>query len=269
MPCYVDEMPINSPNNCNLYWNTYKNNYPEKAADILALGVIMESLSDEDTEEKIKAIEHGAQKFKCSIYDLKNKYQLLVHYSNNKLSSLTLFNQGIYKEAEELQIKTTNTLYSLFFKWVLNEIQIEETQNKYKALSDKSPKELAMMFSLESDDDLLMLQKLHVYHKGYPRESIHYIFIWDIEKRLDKAIKAGLKPFLESEGIRNDKDSFNLALEMHLSLIKDSLENTNNLESLIKDCNKHMVSFYVELDLALNRARKNYKLKYIQYHFVQ
>lgn len=244
----------------NNYWETYKKEHPLKAEEITALGIDLCSFSSEDSKEIIKAIECEAQRLQCSIREIRPRFKTLMSIAmDGKLGLLGFYNKKILKEAEELQIDKNNTINSLYFKWIVEAIEEEESESERQPLSDKSPEELLMMFALEGEDEVLMLQKLHIYHKGYPRSAPKYFLIRDIEKKFDSIIDQSLKPLLENEEIKNDKNIFNLSLETHLSLIEDTFKTIDNLESVINEYNTNMVSFYVELDLAINRARTKYK----------
>lgn len=243
------------------FWETYKEDYPTKAEEIRALGIDMESLSSEDSKELIKAIECEIQRQNCSIHEIKTRINTLLSFTpGDKLTLLATYNERSLKESEDLQISRNNTINSLYFRWILEAIEEEENQKKNPPISDKSPEELLMIFALESDDDVLMLQKLHIYHKGYSRGVMNYLFIKDMEKKFDKVIAQGLTPFLNNGEIKNDKNIFNISLNTHLALIEDSIKKMDNLEIVIAEYNKRMISFYVELDLAINRARTKYRI---------
>jgi hypothetical protein len=65
---------------------------------------------------------------------------------------------------------------------------------------------------------------------------------------------------MANPSLKNDKVKFNLAIDMQLDLIADSIKNMENLNNVIETYNKQYISFYVELDLALKRAREKNKL---------
>lgn len=246
-------------NENNLFWKNYKEQYPLKAEEITALGINMSSLSDEDSREIIKALEFEAERLGCSIREIRTFFNRILSLGD-KLALLSVYNKKILKESEELHIAKNNTINSLYFKWILEAINEEEYDENCQPLSDKSPEELLMLFTLESDDEVLTLQKLHIYHKGYHRSVNEYFFIRNMEEKFNKVIDQSLKPLLNNEEIKSDKNVFNLSLEMNLTMIEESIKNIDNLESLITECNKHMISFYVELDMAIKRAIIKYKM---------
>lgn len=248
-------------NEINNYWETYKEEQPIKAEELTSLGIDMGSLSSDDSKEKIKAIECETQKLSCSIREIRSRFNRVLSFTiGDRLGLLDIYNKKILKESEELKIAKTNTVNSLYFKWILEAIEEEESEKNNQPLSDKSPEELLMMFALESEDEILMLQKLHIYHKGYSRGAMNFLFIRDMEEKFDKVIDQSLKPFLDNVEIKNDKNIFNLSLETNLSLIEDSIKGMDNLGSVIAEYNKRMISFYVELDMAINRARTKYRI---------
>lgn len=245
----------------NNFWETYKEENPIKAEEITALGIDIGSYSSDDSKEIIKAIECEAQKLSCSIRDIRSRFNRLLSFAiGGKLDLLNSYNNRMLKESEELQIEKNNTINSLYFKWVLEAIEEEESKNNIQPLSDKSPEELLMMFALESEDEILMLQKLHIYHKGYSRGVMNNFYIRDMEEKFDNVIAQSLKPFLNNAEIKSDKNIFNLSLEKNLSLIEDSIKEMDNLGSVIAEYNKRMISFYVELDMAIKRARTKYRI---------
>jgi len=248
-------------NENNLFWKNYKEQYPLKAEEITALGINMSSLSDEDSREIIKALEFEAERLGRSIREVRTFFNRILSFTpGDKLTLLSVYNKKILKESEELHIAKNNTINSLYFKWILEAIKKEENDENCQPLSDKSPEELLMLFTLESDDEVLTLQKLHIYHKGYHRGVNEFFFIRNMEEKFNNVIDQSLKPLLNNEEIKSDKKVFNLSLENNLTMIEESIKNIDNLEDLIAEYNKHMISFYVELDMAIKRARIKYKM---------
>ena len=260
---HMEEVNCNDNWRNSSYWEEFQVNNPEKATEVIALGIDPDTLSDKDVKEVIFAIEIEAEKLNCSISDLKKRFLKMANFPGvYKLSLLSTYTKRSDSESAEYNIQKENTINSLYTKWLLELITQEEKERQAwdKPITQENPTTLLMKFALEGEDEILHLQKLHIYHNCYPRDPFSTTFLWNVEKNFDTIIEKGLQPIMANPSLKNDKVKFNLAIDMQLDLIADSIKNMENLNNVIETYNKQYISFYVELDLALKRAREKNKL---------
>ena len=245
------------------FWEDFKVNNPEKASEINMLGIHPEKFSDEDLKELLFAIETESKKLNCSASDLKTRLLKMANFPGvYKLALLSTYIKKSESESAEYNIHKENAINSLYAKWLLELIDEEEKERQAwdKPITQDSPTVLLMKFELEGEDEILHLQKLHIYHNCYPRDPFSTTFLWNVQKNFDTVIDKGLQPILVDTSLRIDKVKYNMAIDMQLGMIAESIKNMDN-HDVIESYNKQYISFYVELDLALKRAEEKYKLK--------
>ena len=201
----------------------------------------------------------------CSITELKKRHLTIAKLSNmhgGLLDFLSVYKKRSVSDSEKYNIEKTNSINALYFKWQLELIEEEEKLHaEDEPITDESPSTLLMKFSLESDDEVLILQKFHLYHKKYPWNGVSlFLYRRNVENDLDKIVENGLKPIIENQDLKKDTSKYNLAIDLHLTLIEDAVKEMDGLTKYIEECNKQYISFYVELDLAIKRAKQKYKL---------
>ena len=245
------------------YWCMYKQENPGEATELELFDIYFNSLSDNDVKEKILSIKTMAHNKNCSLSELKELMISVIKISelHGLLGQLSYYDKKSDLEAKELGISKENTFHSLYIPMILEAMKrIEDSRTWDEPLTDEAPDSLLLKFTLESEDEFLILEKLHIYHKKFPRPAIYSTFLWDIEKKLDQVISNGIKPIIENSELKKNPIEYNLAIDTCLTAIEDRIKSIKNLPEAIESCNKYYISFYVELDLAIKRAAKRFRI---------
>lgn len=157
-------------------WHEYNQKHPFRANEIISLGINLETKSDTDASEWIYSIESLAHDSNCKISELKRKYYEFFE-SRNVLDSewiniIPFYADQSKKEAEKGNIKIGNTIYDVMLSFLFDKIkEIELKYTNSPILTKADPLTLQMRFLLESNDDVLLLQKLHIYLRKYPMDE--------------------------------------------------------------------------------------------------
>ena len=244
------------------YWDIYKKENPTKASEIESLGLDFSNLPDKEVKEKVFALETTAHDTECSISELKRivfeQWEGKVE-EGHYLYLMEYYDKKTFSEAKQYNIERTNTIWMIVEGWMLEKAQ--EIERKYSHIpprSKKDPMTLLMQFSLEDENEFSILRKTHIYLKNYPMITENKEYVKLIEEIFDKYINAHLQPLA-----RNEKDNVNVGLynaAIGVQAFMAGEEIKKEYKSLIGECNGHDVSFYAELDLAIERAKTKYSI---------
>lgn len=254
--CIIDEVERYAS------WREYKQKHPLRAQEINSLGINLESKTDEDASEWIFAIETTAHDSNCKISDLKQKYFESVEKICKSDAEWILLLDNIVefskRESEKYNLKIGNTAGDMILLFVLDKIKEVETKNFSQVpLAESDPKALSMMFMLESNDDVLMLQKMHIYLHGYPmteqnrlyRENWHTQMMSIIEKRIS-----------QYDNIKTIPSIYNMAITTEIYKITHNEISEEMQQGLVDEFNDHLLSFHEEMEIISVRALKLYQI---------
>lgn len=241
------------------YWEQYKASNPNNANEIQSLGVLIANLSDEDAKERIFSLETTARDSCCKIGELKQKtFEHIKSYCTEEYYLLLIesYGKSAITEAKKYNIKLDNTFPVITVEWILE--KIKEIENRYSHLSPRTTKnkhELLMTFLLESEDENLLFRKLHIYTSNFPMTEPNLEFLKMIEELFDTHLSIAIQPIYNS--LKNNNSQLNqVAINSKIFMIQKEME--KEYESYIEACNNHDISFYVELELAAERAKRKY-----------
>lgn len=254
--CIIDEVERYAS------WREYKQKHPLRAQEINSLGINLESKTDEDASEWIFAIETTAHDSNCKISDLKHKYFESAEKICKSDAEWILLLDNIVefskRESEKYNLKIGNTAGDMILLFILDKIKEVETKNFSQVpLAESDPKTLSMMFMLESNDDVLMLQKMHIYLHGYPmteqnrlyRENWHTHMMSIIEKRIS-----------QYDNIKNNPPIYNITITTEIYKITHDEIPDEMHQGLIDEFNDHLLSFHEEMEIISAHALKLYQI---------
>lgn len=242
------------------YWEQYKISKPNNATEIISLEVCLANLSDEDAKERIFSLETTARDNGCKIGELKQK--VFEHIKSNCTEEYYLlliesYGKSAINEAKKYNIKLENTIHIIITEWILG--KIEEIENMYSHLPPRSTKnrqELIMTFLLESGDENLLFRKLHIYTSKFPMTEPNLKFLKMLEELFDTHFAIAIQPIYKS--LNNNNSQLNqFAINSKIFMIQKEME--QEYETYIGLCNDHDISFYVELELAAERAKRKFR----------
>ena len=244
------------------YWDNYKYKNPTKAAEIEFLGLDFSNLPDKEVKEKIFALETTAHDTECSISEL--KHIVLQQWEGKAeegdyLYLMEYYDKKTFGEAEKYNIERTNTIWMIVEDWMMEKAQ--EIERKYSHMPPRSkndPMTLFMQFSLEDDNEFSILRKAHIYLKKYPMTTKNKEYVKLVEKLFDRDIDAYLQPLAANEENKEDASLFNAAIGMQAFMTGEEIK--KKYKDMIEECNRHDVSFYAEIDLAIERAKAKYSI---------
>lgn len=139
--------------------------------------------------------------------------------------------------------------------------KIKKIEFKYAdspILTKADPLTLQMRFLLESNDDALLLQKLHIYIRKYPmdeenkkyRDNWHLNMMEIIENRISKF-----------ENIKNNPKVYNLAVSTEIyKFVHDEVIKEYS-QTLVNEFNAHLLSFYEEMEIISQKASEKFMLR--------
>lgn len=242
------------------YWEKYVNENPDKAKEIMLLGLDFENMPDKDVKEKISVLEMVTKGSKYSISEIKN--HAMDYYSTHIQESDYLYlleklDKASSETAIKYNVEKRNTLEAMLETWVLE--KIEDIEKKYSSLSPRSrkdSKDLLLYFSLESDNDLLTFRKIHIYTLNFPLSLKAKRYLEDFHRAIDEGLSKDVREYTTNSSVNVGKTEFNIALSTLFHKRYNSL--TENCQDGIDECNEHDLSYYTELDIAFERARKKY-----------
>lgn len=243
-------------------WHEYNQKHPFRANEIISLGINLETNSDTDASEWIYSIESLAHDSNCKISELKRKYYEFFE-SRNVLDSewiniIPFYADQSKKEAEKGNIKIGNTIYDVMLSFLFDKIkEIELKYTNSPILTKADPLTLQMRFLLESNDDVLLLQKLHIYLRKYPmdeenkkyRDNWHLNMMEIIENRISKF-----------ENLKNNPKVYNLAVSTEIyKFVHDEVIKEYS-QKLVSEFNAHLLSFYEEMEIISQKASEKFML---------
>lgn len=244
------------------YWDIYKQENPTKAAEIESLGLNFSDLPDNEVKEKVFALETTAYDTKCSISELKQKvfkqWEGKVE-EGHYLYLMEYYDKKTFGEAEKYNIERTNTIWMIVEGWMLEKAQ--EIERKYSHIpprSKKDPMTLFMQFSLEDENEFSILRKTHIYLKNYPMITENREYVKLIEEIFDKYLDSYLQPLARNEKNKGNAQLFNATIGVQAFMAGEEIK--KEYKNLIEECNGHDVSFYAELDNAIERAKAKYSI---------
>ena len=239
-------------------WKDYQAKHPLRAKEIKSLGIDLSSKIDSDASEWIYAIETTARDSNCKISELKRKYFDVIEQHNPTDADWIYVINGLAeaskRESQKYNLKIGNTAADVMLLFVLD--KIKEIEARY-ASSKSDPLTLKMRFLLDSDNDVLMLQKLHIYLCKYPmtersreyRENWHKQIMTLIEKRI-----APYEKLKEQALVYNMAVSTEIFKLIHDEILKEVPQN------LLDEFNSHLLSFHEEMEIISEKAVKKYKI---------
>lgn len=254
--------PIPENDNFTTYWDKYKKDYPQKASEIVSLGLDFSKLPDKEVKEKVFAIETTAKDSQCEISQIRD---LLFAQWDGKFEEgeyiylIDFLDEKTFDESEKYNIERTNTIWYIAEGWVLD--KVHDIEKKYTSLSPRIKKDsisALMQFELEDSDKFSILRKIHIYLNNYPMTSKNQKYTEVIQDLFAKYMDEYIKPLADNEENKKSPSLFNFAIQCqaHMASVKIKEECKN----LIQECNQHDVSFYTELDIAVDEALKKYSM---------
>ena len=118
---------------------------------------------------------------------------------------------------------------------------------------------LLMQFNLEDFNEFSILRKTHIYMKNYPMTTKNKEYVKLIEDIFDKYLDAYIKPIVDNKENKANVPLFNALVSSQAYMACEKVK--EECEKLIKECNGHDVSFYAELDIAVDRAIAKYSIQ--------
>lgn len=252
------------------YWQTYRQEKPEYANQIISLGLNFYSQPNNDVREKCLSLEAMSREIGCPISNLKN----LIIEELNKIEDpyclyyIDQFETKKLEAADEYNISPDNTFFAIAQEWMWE--RVEEIEQRYAhlpPLSSKNVIELIPKFGLESPNKLSIKKKIHIYTKNFPRPQADIDYVKLIERIFDTYFERFVAPFASNSKIRSNPQLFNLMLSAHVFQYWDKLTHKDDevkdlidVNGLIQECNRHNVSFYLELDFASERIKNKYRM---------
>lgn len=240
----------------------YQSKHPLRAKEIKSLGIDLSSKTDEDASEWIFAIETTAHDSNCKISELKKKYFEAVEKHNPADADWILIINGLVEaskeESQKYNLKIGNTAADMMLLFILEKIKIIETKYANSPRLTKSdPLTLQMRFMLESDNDVLMLQKSHIYLKKYPMTESNKKFRDTWHTEMMSLIDTRISSF---ESLKINPSLYNLAVSAEIHKITQDEFSEEMQQKLIDVFNGHLLSFHEELEIISEKAAEKYKI---------
>lgn len=243
-------------------WSEYKQKHFQRAKEIRALGIDLSSKSDQDASEWIFAIETTAHDSNCKISELKRKYFEAVEVHNPTDADWIYAINGLVevskKESQKYNLKVGNTAADMMLLFIFD--KIKEIETKYASspqLTTSDPLTLQMRFMLDSHDDVLMLQKMHIYLRRYPMTERNRKYRDNWHNHMMEIIEKRVAPY---ENLKNQPVVYNLAVSTAIfKLIHDEILKEAPQE-LINEFNSHLLSFHEEMEIISEKASEKYKI---------
>lgn len=114
-----------------------------------------------------------------------------------------------------------------------------------------------MRFMLDSHDDMLMLQKMHIYLRKYPMTERNRKYRDNWHNHMMEIIEKRVAPY---ENLKNQPVVYNLAVSTAIfKLIHDEILKEAPQE-LINEFNSHLLSFHEEMEIISEKASEKYKV---------
>lgn len=138
--------------------------------------------------------------------------------------------------------------------------KIKEVEAKYVSspvLTTSDPLTLQMRFMLDSHDDVLLLQKLHIYLRKFPMTERNRKFRESCHDQMMSVIESRIAPFEKLKGqpiIYNMAVSTEIFKLIHDEILKDAPQD------LINDFNSHLLSFHEEMEIISEKASAKFKI---------
>lgn len=243
-------------------WREYQQRHPSRAKEIRSLGIDLSRKRDDDVAEWLFSIETTARDSNCKISELKQKYYDAVEKQNfhdaDWIYLLKTIRDFTQREAEKYNLKIGNTAGDMLLIFVLD--KIKEIESKYKdepSLSKSDPMTLSMRFMLDSNDDILMLQKMHIYLRKYPltEQSKKYRDNW--HRQVMSLIKNRISQY---DNLKGNSSIYNMAVKTEIfKFIHDEMIE-NVPQNVLDEFNDHLLSFHEEMEIIQNKAIEACKL---------
>ena len=242
-------------------WDSYQKQNPLVANEILALGLDFSKLSANDINERVFALQKAALDSKCRISELKGRF--IKAYSKIDewmlLKVIERAHQDSEEEARQYKISTENTFAIISLIWIYKMIEDIEKEINAPSLSRDSVVEMTMKFDLESHDKYLWERKWHIYVKQFPQYSEFVSFKNEITGAIKRSAENTINYLNNIEELKSNADLYNISLTTELMRCKDNFENMDKFQNIVDECNKRDISYYVELQKALDEIECKYK----------
>lgn len=243
-------------------WRDYQSKHPSRAKEIKSLGIDLSSKTDEDAAEWIFAIETTAHDSNCKISELKKIYFESIEKHNPTDADWILMVPGLVefskKESQKYNLKIGNTAADMMLLFILDKIKIIESKYANAPHLTKSDSlTLKMRFMLESSDDVLMLQKAHIYLNNYPMTEQNKAYRDNWHKQMMSLIDKRVSPY---ESLKGNPIAYKLAVSSAIyKLIHDEITEEMQ-EGLVEEFNEHLLSFHEEMEIISEKASEKYKI---------
>lgn len=244
-------------------WHEYKEKHPLRAKAINSLGLNLTTKSDEDASEWLFSIETTAHDSGCKISELKRKYfESVEKYISTDADWIFLINavsEFAKKESEKYNLKLGNTAGDMLLLFVLSRVrEIESKYARTTALTKTDPQTLAMRFMLESDDDVLMLQKMHIYLCKYPMTEQNKKYRDICHAKVLSIIENRIAPY---ENLKDSPTMYNMAVKTEIfKYVHDEIIE-GVPQSVVEEFNEHLLSFYEEMEIISDKASEQYTIR--------
>lgn len=187
---------------CKTYWEQYKISNPQNAKEIESLGLCLDRHSDKDVKEKIFSLQTKAAGSNCRIADLKQNLfddiETEISETAEYLYFIEKFGEQAKSEARKYNLDLKNTISIISAEWILEKIKgIESLNSNSYPRTNINPKELMMMFTLESSDENILFRKFHIYTQKFPMTEKNRKYVETIEQLFNKHFDLSLQPFVD------------------------------------------------------------------------
>lgn len=243
-------------------WHDYQSKHPLRAKEIKSLGIDLSSKSDEDAAEWIFAIETTAHDSNCKISELRKKYLEGIEKHNPADADWLLMIPGLAKlskkESQKYNLKIGNTAADMMLLFILDKIELIES--KYintPPLTKSDSITLQMRFMLESNDDVLMLQKAHIYLKNYPMTEQNKAYRDNWHTQMMSLIDNRVSPY---ESLKENPNAYKLAVRFEIYKLTHDEIPKEMQDGLVEEFNEHLLSFYEEMEIISAKASEKYMI---------
>jgi hypothetical protein len=243
-------------------WHDYQTKHPLRAKEIKSLGIDLSSKTDDDAAEWIFAIETTAHDSNCKISELKKKYFDGIEKHNPSDADWILMVPDLVefskKESQKYNLKISNTAADMMLLFILDKIKIIESKYANAPhLTKSDPMTLQMRFMLESNDDVLMLQKAHIYLKNYPMTVQNKAYRDNWHKQMMSLIDKRVSPY---ESLKGNPIAYKLAVSSEIYKLTHDEIQEDMQEGLVEEFNEHLLSFHEEMEIISEKASEKYKI---------
>ena len=226
------------------------------------MGIDLSSKTDDDAAEWIFAIETTAHDSNCKISELKKKYFDGIEKHNPSDADWILMVPDLVefskKESQKYNLKIGNTAADMMLLFILDKIKIIESKYANAPhLTKSDPITLQMRFMLESNDDVLMLQKAHIYLKNYPMTEQNKAYRDNWHKQMMSLIDKRVSPY---ESLKGDPIAYKLAVSSEIYKLTHDEIQEDMQDGLVKEFNEHLLSFHEEMEIISEQASEKYKI---------